>query len=136
MKEDLLRITADVNGKPIPFWQQRLEQMYTDGVPFGEMLSLVRALIDDCVIDRILNKPDEEVLALPGNHEEFAADMRQKFDTIARLVSERDALLAACEVAEHALRSYQYGNSATDLAREIADQVAAAIAKARQEPAP
>lgn len=40
-------------------------------------------------------------------------------------------LLAVCEAAEHALRSYQYGNSATDLAREIADQVAAAIAKAR-----
>lgn len=134
MDEDLLRITADVNGKPIPFWQQRLEQMYTDGVPFGEMLSLVRALIDDCVIDRILNMPDEEVLALPGNHEEFAADMRQKFDTIARLVSERDTLLTACELAWKALlgrapHSVPGGEQACEALR-------AAIAKARQEPTP
>lgn len=41
----LLRTTIDVNGKPVEAWQQRLEQMYTDGVPFGEILGFVRALL-------------------------------------------------------------------------------------------
>lgn len=43
----------------------------------------------------------------------------------------RSEMLAALISAAHALRSYQYGNAATDLAREIADAADAAIAKAK-----
>lgn len=49
----------------------------------------------------------------------------------ARLIAAAPDLLAACEAAYHALRSYQYGNSATKLAEGVADEIAAAIAKAR-----
>ena len=49
----------------------------------------------------------------------------------ARLIAAAPDLLAACEAAYHALRSYQYGNSAPELAAEVADDLAVAIAKAR-----
>lgn len=49
----------------------------------------------------------------------------------ARLIAAAPELLAACEAAYRALRSYQYGNSATDLAKETADDISAAIEKAR-----
>lgn len=39
-------------------------------------------------------------------------------------------MLAALQAAEKGFRSYQYGNSATDLAEEMADHIAAIIAKA------
>lgn len=45
MDAHLFQTIVDVNGKPVEAWQQRLEQMYTDGVPFGEILSFVRALL-------------------------------------------------------------------------------------------
>ena len=45
MDADLFQTTIDVNGKPVEAWQERLEQMYTDGVPFGEILGFVRALV-------------------------------------------------------------------------------------------
>lgn len=83
-------MTTDVNGKPIPRWQERLEGMYNDGVPFGEMLSLVRYLLEERDISAILSAPDDVILAdferRGGNIEEYAAEMREKFDTIARLV--------------------------------------------------
>lgn len=95
----LLSMTTDINGKPIPRWQERLEQMYTAGVPFGEILSLVRALVDDSAINAILNMSDEDVIAsFPGDIEKHATEMRQKFDTLARLVRERDALQAEVKV--------------------------------------
>lgn len=43
--------------------------------------------------------------------------------------SEFHTLLTA---ASHALRSYQYGNSATDLAKEMADRIDKEIANGRQ----
>lgn len=45
MDASLLQTTINVNGAPVVAWQQRLEQMYTDGVPFGEILGFVRALL-------------------------------------------------------------------------------------------
>lgn len=45
MDADLFQTTIDVNGKPVEAWQERLEQLYTDAVPFGEILSFVRALV-------------------------------------------------------------------------------------------
>ena len=44
---DLFAPPADSNGKPIPAWQARLEQLYDVRAPFDEILGLVRALIDD-----------------------------------------------------------------------------------------
>lgn len=90
---ELFVMTTDINGKPIPKWQERIEQMYTDYVPFGEILSLVRYLLDERAIDTILNMPDDAVIAsFPGDIEQFAAEQRQKFSTLARIVRERDAL--------------------------------------------
>ena len=38
-------------------------------------------------------------------------------------------LVATLKAASHALRSYQYGNSASDLAEEMADKIDAVIAE-------
>lgn len=85
-------MTADVNGKPVPRWQERLEQMYTDNVPFGEILGYVRFLVEERDIATILSAPDDVILAdfraRGGDPEQFATEMRQKFDVIARLTRE------------------------------------------------
>lgn len=39
------------------------------------------------------------------------------------LIAERDALRKLCWSAGHALRSYEYGNVAPDLAKEVADAI-------------
>ena len=41
-------------------------------------------------------------------------------------------LLKACEGAMNALRSYQYGNSSPDLAKDVSDYLQAIIAKAKE----
>ena len=45
-------------------------------------------------------------------------------DDLATIVAERDALREALNAAELALSSYQYGNSAPDLAERVADHCA------------
>lgn len=85
-------MTQDVNGKPVPRWQVRLEQMYTVYVPFGEILGYVRYILEEHDIDQILNAPDNVILANSPNVEQFASEMRQKFDTLGRIVRERDML--------------------------------------------
>lgn len=44
---------------------------------------------------------------------------------------EEPGLIDICKAASAALRSYQYGNSSPDLAKEIADSIDAAITKAK-----
>lgn len=94
-------MTTDVNGRPIPRWQERLEGMYTDNVPFGEILSYVRYLVEERDIATILSAPDDVILddfrSRGGDPEQFAAKMRQEFDVIARLVRENEVLRAVCE---------------------------------------
>lgn len=94
-------MTADVNGKPVPRWQERLEQMHTDNVPFGEILAYVRFLVEERDIAAILSAPEEAILAdfraHGGTPEEFATEMRQKFDVIARLTRENEILREVCE---------------------------------------
>ncbi len=46
------------------------------------------------------------------------------------LISVAPDLLESCKAAFHALKSYEHGNSATDLAAEIAELLANVIAKA------
>lgn len=48
----------------------------------------------------------------------------------AHLIAAAPDMHKALVAAGHALRSYQFGNAATDLAREIADACEAAVAKA------
>lgn len=48
----------------------------------------------------------------------------------APVIAAAPDLLAALIAASHALKSYQYGNSATDLAEQTANACDAAIAKA------
>jgi hypothetical protein len=45
----------------------------------------------------------------------------REFHANAHLIAAAPEMLKALYAAIHALRSYQYGNSATDLARECAD---------------
>ena len=60
----------------------------------------------------------------------YCAGNRQFSEDVSALIGVFDALLKACKAAEHALRSYQYGNTATDLARDVADACTLAIDKA------
>ena len=60
-------------------------------------------------------------------NEVVAADFARKLER------QRDALKAALTAAAHALRSYQYGNSATELAGTIADKADAAIATVEKD---
>jgi hypothetical protein len=53
-----------------------------------------------------------------------------EMDANARLIAAAPDLLAAVVAASHALKSYAYGNSATDLAESIAKSCDEAIAKA------
>ena len=46
MDVNLFQRTTDVNGRPTVAWQEQLEQMYTNQVPFGEILSFVRHVVD------------------------------------------------------------------------------------------
>ena len=94
-------MTTDVNGKPIPRWQLRLEGMYTDYVPFGEILGYVRYLVEERDIAAILSAPDDVILedfrARGGDPEQYATEMRQKFSVIARLKRENEVLRVVCE---------------------------------------
>ncbi len=47
----------------------------------------------------------------------------------ARLIAAAPELYEALAACEHALRSYQYGNGAPDLAEEVANKASAALAK-------
>lgn len=96
--DDPFAMTTDVNGRPVPRWQERLQGMYIDYVPFGEILSYVRYLIDDHVIDRILSMSDAEVLAAFPMSEEEMSSMQQRAITAIQLVQERDRLRAICKI--------------------------------------
>lgn len=122
-------MTTDINGKPIPRWQERLEQMYTAYVPFGEILSLVRYLLEERDIQAILSAPDDVILQ--GFTEEDAAEMRAQFDGVARLVKTNEALLAVCEafVAAYDAEAWPIEN---DIGLFV--DARAAIAKARGGP--
>ena len=54
-------------------------------------------------------------------HNRFHWDIYMLPEDVPDLISEVRALRKALTTAEHALRSYQYGNASTELAREIAD---------------
>lgn len=51
----------------------------------------------------------------------------------AHLIAAAPEMAKLLQAASHALRSYQYGNSATELAQGCADQIDALLAKARAE---
>ena len=68
-------------------------------------------------------------------HLEMNGELAKKeVEANARLISAAPDLLAVCQAARQALRSYQYGNGSPDLAVEIADACEAAIAKATTPP--
>jgi hypothetical protein len=56
----------------------------------------------------------------------------QEISAAAEFIDRSGALIEAAEAAVHALRSYQYGNQSTELAREIADALDAALKPAQQ----
>jgi len=49
----------------------------------------------------------------------------------AHLIAAAPEMLNTLEIAGHVLRSYQHGNSATDLAKEAADLIDAVVAAAK-----
>lgn len=123
MSDNPFEMTADVNGKPVPRWQLRLEGMYSDGVPFGEVLSLVRSLIDDSAVNHILNMSDEEILAATPDHAQFAAEMRQRFDVVARLIRGLQAATAWIEQ----LTTYTNPDPSAPGQQELVEQLRAAL---------
>jgi hypothetical protein len=131
--DDPFAMTTDINGKPVPAWQLRLEEMYTDSVPFGEILSYVRSLVEERDIAAILSAPDDVILAdfeaRGGDPDQNAAEMRGRFDAVARLVNERDALLEAAEQAHRALLERTPGS--VPGGEQACEVLRAAIAKAR-----
>lgn len=73
---------------------------------------------------------DEAVITIGGREEEtITIDCEGALDLAVRLiryVNARDDVIKALTAAAHALRSYEFGNSAPDLAHDIAahcDQV-------------
>jgi hypothetical protein len=72
-----------------------------------------------------LSSPFDEALILVNGHEEETIHLEcdragELADQLVRLVNNRDAIVAALTAAAHALRSYECGNGAPDLARSIA----------------
>lgn len=51
-------------------------------------------------------------------------------EAIVEAVNSSDRLRKALQAASHALRSYQFGNAGTDLAKSVADHADAALAGA------
>ena len=58
----------------------------------------------------------------------------QEDEANTNLIDAAPELYEALKAAQHALRSYQYGNSAPALAEEIADSAQASLAKAQGQP--
>jgi hypothetical protein len=56
------------------------------------------------------------------------------FKSLRDLLDERDQAVRLLVTSSHALRSYQYGNSAPDLAEGIADQIDAFLALVEPKP--
>lgn len=76
---------------------------------------------------------DEAVLVIDGHEEETvtiacpgALDLA---DRLIRYVNAHDQVIRALTAAMHALRSYEFGNAAPDLARGLADDLASLIKK-------
>lgn len=73
----------------------------------------------------IIDPSNRKIAALWGRADEKAAN--------ANLIAAAPEMAKHLQAASHALRSYQYGNSATELAQGCADQIDALLAKARGE---
>lgn len=76
---------------------------------------------------------DEAVLTINGNEDETIViaceGSIELADRLVRYVNAHDQVVRTLSAAMHALRSYEYGNSAPDLARGIADDLQALIAQ-------
>jgi hypothetical protein len=68
---------------------------------------------------------DEAVILINGHEEETitieCAGAIELAERLAAIVNNHELVLKTLEAAMHALRSYEYGNSAPDLARSVAD---------------
>jgi hypothetical protein len=79
--------------------------------------------------------PNYEAVAIGIWRNDGDADCEATTPENARLIAAAPQLLAAVVAASHALKSYAYGNSATDLAEGIAKSCDEAIALATRETA-
>ena len=77
--------------------------------------------LDLVTVDRAF---DEALLMINGHEKktitieaEGSVDIAEE---LAKLINNRHAIIATLEAAAHALRSYEFGNNAPDLARDIA----------------
>lgn len=82
-------------------------------LPRLELSDVHRSPFDEAVI--IIGDREEETITIEC---ENALDLA---DVLVRLANNHAAIVAALEAAAHALRSYEFGNSAPDLARSIAE---------------
>lgn len=69
---------------------------------------------------------DEATIVIDGHEEETITIECPGADVLAarliKLVNNQAAVVEALTAAVHALRSYEYGNGSTELARSVADQ--------------
>lgn len=81
------------------------------------------ARVDLCKFWLKVADPDERGVCYPelGVHAYETEQALTILGDIASWAADSGALVKALKAASHALRSYQYGNSATDLARSTAD---------------
>ena len=61
----------------------------------------------------------------------MSMDLEQAKERINELEKQNDELLTACKAASAALRSYQFGNCATELAEEVSNFCDEIIAKVK-----
>lgn len=80
-----------------------------DGVAYApaELRAIIAAAAEWQAIEGILNTPDEQILAEFPDAEQYAAEMRGKFDTIARLTRELEAARARERIAVEAYERQQ-----------------------------
>lgn len=71
--------------------------------------------------------PGFKLVAIASEHGSL---QREEAKANARLIAAAPCMKEALKAASHALRSYQYGNASTELAKAIADKCDAALSRA------
>jgi hypothetical protein len=75
--------------------------------------------------------PDGNYIACALDRNRYDKD--EEVEANARLIAAAPEMLRLLTAASHALRSYQYGNSATDPAKDVADLIDAVLVTVRGE---
>lgn len=95
---DLFALTEDINSKHVPRWELVLEEKFNDG-RFGEMIGLVRRLLETVAINATLSAP---------------ADVQTLLDMLQRLTFELERARAFIMYFQHEHRGCLVDDSELD----------------------